>query len=797
MASTSKVNLDAKHIFARLLATENIWIQHKQVSTASFDLVNRVLTFPIWKDMSDTLYTMLAAHEVGHALYSPKMSLVDIGALIDPKNALLAGQYWNVVEDVRIEKLVKETYPGLLRSFIEAYRDLYERGFFGTDNRDLSTLGFIDRINLHYKIGSHISLSFTPLERAFLSKIDAALTNDDAIEVARQIYEYAKHEQNEPPQTIQDFLDMLKEQGDCDIDFGFSEDGEGDDFDEAGVDTNGEGESDESEGDSEDGASGESDDESDADGEDQEKPKDKGKGKKTEKKDDSDSGGDDSGTADSSSGGSDSKSDGEKEAPVADKPKQEKKPKNGQSSTGKKFGNSEPPKTPTAPITQQAYDEKLEDLNDKNAPDIEYVTLPKPIMKNVVVGHKEVHQGIRRFNFLKFHEDQRNSWRRSTTPARKEKTNEEYFATAEKHYDEFFRFNKPKVDYIFQQFMMFKQAQRYKRTRQHKTGALDPLRMWAYKIDEDLFKSIAIVADDKNHALLFVVDWSGSMQTSMAGTLEQLMMLCMFCRRGGIPFRVMSLTIGGGKAFEQKPGNLTFTDNFQMRCYLSSEMTSREFREACINLFALMIDGTFHGGPAKDSLTGCTPLNEAIITSIEMIREMKSKADVVNAIFLTDGDANTVNGFVDKNGKSRSLDYRTKYVIDDREHHKVYEFDLHHMTPTMFQILRDFQDINVVGFYINGRWQGFFYDVDDAERKKLQTQFDTDGYVICTTWGYNELYITKVGDQWRIKETPITPTGEELGTPEYMEALTKNFITQRKNTRKQRVMLDRFVKMIA
>lgn len=790
MASTPKVNLEAKHIFARLLATENIWIQHKQVSTASFDLVNRVLTFPIWKEMSDTLYTMLAAHEVGHALYSPKMSVKDIGALIDPKNALLAGRYWNVVEDVRIEKLVKETYPGLLRTFIEAYRDLYDRGFFGTNGQDLSSLGFIDRINLHYKIGSHISLSFTPLERAFLAKIDAALTNDDAVEVARQIYEYAKHEhQTEPPQTIQDFLDMLKERGDCDIDFGFSDEGEGDgdDSDEADSDTDGESELDESDGDSddesgEDESAGEADDESDAGDGDQEKPS-KGKGKKPDEKDADDS---------------DSDGEGDKETPVADKSEQEKKkPKDGQPASGKKFGNSEPPKTPAAPITQQAYDEKLEDLNDKNAPDIEYVTLPKPIMKNVVVGYKEVHQGIRKFNFLKFHEDQHNSWRRGTKSSRKEKTNEEYFATAERHYDEFFRFNKPKVDYIFQQFMMFKQAQRYKRTRQHKTGALDPLRMWAYKIDEDLFKSIAIVADDKNHALLFVVDWSGSMHTSMAGTLEQLMMLCMFCRRGGIPFRVMSLTIGGGKAFEQKPGNLTFTDNFQMRCYLSSEMTSREFREACINLFALMIDGTFHGGPAKDSLTGCTPLNEAIITSIEMIREMKLKADVVNAIFLTDGDANTVNGFVDKNGKSRSLDYRTKYVIDDREHHKVYEFDLHHMTPTMFQILRDFQDINVVGFYINGRWQGFFYDVDDAERQKLQTQFDTDGYVICTTWGYNELYITKVGDQWRVKETPITPTGEELGTPEYMEALTKNFITQRKNTRKQRMMLDRFVKMIA
>ena len=38
------INFDAKSQLAKLIATENIDIQHNNVKTASFDVVNRVLT---------------------------------------------------------------------------------------------------------------------------------------------------------------------------------------------------------------------------------------------------------------------------------------------------------------------------------------------------------------------------------------------------------------------------------------------------------------------------------------------------------------------------------------------------------------------------------------------------------------------------------------------------------------------------------------------------------------------------------------------------------------------------------
>ena len=67
------VNLVQKSQLARLLATENMTIEHSQsAKTASFDTNNRKLILPIWSKASEDLYDMLVAHEVGHALITPR-----------------------------------------------------------------------------------------------------------------------------------------------------------------------------------------------------------------------------------------------------------------------------------------------------------------------------------------------------------------------------------------------------------------------------------------------------------------------------------------------------------------------------------------------------------------------------------------------------------------------------------------------------------------------------------------------------------------------------------------------------
>ena len=67
----SPVNHEVKGTLAKLLATENLIIEHKKVPTACFDVQRRVLTLPIWDRASGVVYDLLVGHEVGHAIYTP------------------------------------------------------------------------------------------------------------------------------------------------------------------------------------------------------------------------------------------------------------------------------------------------------------------------------------------------------------------------------------------------------------------------------------------------------------------------------------------------------------------------------------------------------------------------------------------------------------------------------------------------------------------------------------------------------------------------------------------------------
>ena len=60
-----------KSVLARLLANENISVVQGNYETASFNVVDRTLQLPMWKDMGRDIYDMLVGHEVSHELYTP------------------------------------------------------------------------------------------------------------------------------------------------------------------------------------------------------------------------------------------------------------------------------------------------------------------------------------------------------------------------------------------------------------------------------------------------------------------------------------------------------------------------------------------------------------------------------------------------------------------------------------------------------------------------------------------------------------------------------------------------------
>ena len=104
------VKHEIKSQLAKLLATEDLIVENKKVETAEFNVHTRVLTLPRWENASNNLYDSLVAHEVGHALFTPDVDWRETHNI--------PHVFVNVVEDVRIEKLMRRKYAGIAKPSI-------------------------------------------------------------------------------------------------------------------------------------------------------------------------------------------------------------------------------------------------------------------------------------------------------------------------------------------------------------------------------------------------------------------------------------------------------------------------------------------------------------------------------------------------------------------------------------------------------------------------------------------------------------------------------------------------------
>ena len=176
------IKLNELDKLAKLLASENITIQHSNTPTASFDTEKRILRLPMWKDMSKTLYHMLTLHEVGHALYTDPVAW-KATILENPKIKGIL----NVLEDARIERLTKVKYPGSRFDFRVGYKQLFDKNFFGLADKDIGSMSFGDRMNIHYKLGEHITVPFSDAEQVIIGESDTLITFDQVVALAKRL----------------------------------------------------------------------------------------------------------------------------------------------------------------------------------------------------------------------------------------------------------------------------------------------------------------------------------------------------------------------------------------------------------------------------------------------------------------------------------------------------------------------------------------------------------------------------------------------------------------------------------
>ena len=635
----TKTNLAAKSALARLMAAEDITVEiSPAAATASFDLEQRRLTLPVW-DVEGDAYDMLVGHEVSHALYSPQTGkeLLDACTVVAPKNPSVGKDFINIVEDARIERMIKVDYPGLRKSFAAGYRTLLEKNLFGTNGKDISTLSLIDRTNLQYKIGWLVEVPFSAEELPLVQRVATTRTWDEVVALSKELYEFAKEQANDKKYEDEEKGEGSDKgkKGEQDNDENKkSDDAGGDETEETadGNDADGNDQGDDADGNDQ-GDDAEGDDaEDDADG--------------TGKGDDED------GTTDSADDDTD---DGESADSTTDE-NQTSKPSDGATSGEELI-------EPEAPTTSKTLQDNLDKLVKQSNGKIVYADLPT-LPENFVVPFTRVEQAYTdTLNNIKQHGGGEAMAARVFTTW-KTKNNSDVLALAT-------------------EFERRKAADSHKRTVTADTGALDPSRLFSYKTSEDIFLRSSTVLDGKNHGLVLLLDMSGSMSNQMLDTMIQLVNLTAFARRVSIPFKVYGFTDYDGAMTEgnalwgtKNPqhwvtvntNNETGTPGTKTRLLtlIESGTTQLRYQKAVATLLTYgaslaasygnnssneyvkaMRGGEMGGGSVYSKFTdqgfalNGTPTNEALMGLLHLVPAFKKKhnVQVVNTIILTDGQA--------------------------------------------------------------------------------------------------------------------------------------------------------------
>ena len=133
-------------VLAKLFAEEDIHVVHRQAHTASFDVKKRELVLPILKFMSKDIQDLMTLHEVGHAFWTT------VDMMRETSERKIHHSIVNILEDVRIEKMIQEKYKGSKIIFKRGYQELIKNNFFETYGKDINSYNLIDRINLHLSL---------------------------------------------------------------------------------------------------------------------------------------------------------------------------------------------------------------------------------------------------------------------------------------------------------------------------------------------------------------------------------------------------------------------------------------------------------------------------------------------------------------------------------------------------------------------------------------------------------------------------------------------------------------------
>ena len=694
---------------AKLLANENLTVVRTNESTASFDVTARVLSLPMWKTMSNELESMLIGHEVGHALYTSPTAWLKAIDDMPESEARIFKQYLNLVEDARIEKLMKRRYPGLRKSFVQGYKELVERDFFGMNGRDPNSMIFADRLNIYFKTGN-LNIKFLSDEKKYVNKIADVETFDEVIAITKELYEFCK---NNTQNGLMDGLSLE------DLLFSVSEDQELEDAEDAiGYD-----EFEESE----------------------------------------------------------------------DRMMNTKAASTSETPTNKD--------TPPEISTANQLESNLAAVADTSSV-YKNIVLHEELNIDPVVDFKTI------LNETKKLDD--NSFMPS-----KDRSAESY--------NKFMQSSERMVSYLVKEFEMRKSATAYKRAQTSKTGSLDAKKLYAYKLKDDIFRRVTTIADGKNHGMIFLLDWSGSMTSSVQPMIEQVINLTMFCRRINLPFEVYAFSdqyddsdnvaivkhrsLIYSISMEANKDIVYGMSYFRLLNLFSSRMTNSEFKTMTRRLYDTY---RFISGVDNYSLGG-TPLNESLLYMLNFIPKYKNTNNVEKLTFitLTDGEGSPLK----ISGPRSHMDSRKyeggkyvnyHYLYNDKITGKSYEFKSGSAgcTETLLKIMKDRYDVTSLGFYITARRESaynaayrshFGRNASDTELYDARRKMNSNGFFSILNTGRDELFV--IPDNSKIVSDDVQ--GLEISGSQTAGDIARRLSKMFSTSKRSRVLLDRFIGHVA
>ena len=665
---------------AKLLAKENITIQEGNYKTAWFDIKNRVLGLPMWKDMGKDVKDLLIGHEVGHALETPYEGWHDSPEKLEgcPRS------YINVIEDARIERKVKTRYPGLVGPFSRGYKKLTDDGFFGKDilDTDWEDVKLIDKINLKAKIGNLIDVPFSDEEIVFYNRAMSTNEFSEVLDLVRDILSYTKENQSELLQPKEIPLDDQQES-------------EGDQNDDPTSDGHDDLESDNQENTNENMSNN------------------NGDGADTDKEDEQ-----------------------SEDAVAALEPTHSEEDV---SITDEIFRSSE---------------KDLLDVDERGRQPLVCRDIPKSMRELAVVKYKDLSKA-RKQKFNKVSSFEENYYDEAIDAFNKAKS---------ETYPKYIKDVKKNIQFAVKEFEQKKAATQWQKASVSKTGNLDVNKLWSYKTNDDIFLRTTRLADSKNHGMIMIVDYSGSMQSSIKYVLDQVIHTVMFCKAVNIPFEVYAFT-STNNLFEwnmYKDGDVEL-DDISMPQLTSSSLNKKDFEESMQQLHMRIELDSWTSGIfiAKAEDWGSTPLNQALIIAHDICKKFKAKNNVekLNLITFTDGDSNALRVISDKKMEEMKFSSDNYYYGEDGfkiliDGKAIKSETRRKITGRLLKNLNDTYGINTIGFFMadcNHRWNSKLGDICwlkdknwEDWRSEARKEYTKNKCVTVEDYnGYNTYYLVK------------------------------------------------------